>query len=178
MKPAAPSSPPRRPSRRKSAKPAAKPARAAAKPARKPSKPVKVRGDAQEIATPVPFIRRTRDKRGYENTYVMHAYRPAQGPHRTRILYVFRSPAGSRIGRDPLDGEVQEALEHTHPDLTFDWQALLQGVGRSATGARTRTGSWSSLANDRSGQPFSSDRLNGRPHGNRAVVPRHPSLLP
>ena len=56
----------------------------------------------------------------------MHAYRPAQGPHRTRILYVFRSPAGSRIGRDPLDGEVQEALEHTHPDLTFDWQALLR----------------------------------------------------
>ncbi len=74
----------------------------------------------------MPFIRRTRDKRGYESTYVMHAYRPAQGPHRTRILYVFRSPAGSRIGREPLDGEVQEALEHTHPDLTFDWQALLR----------------------------------------------------
>ncbi len=74
----------------------------------------------------MPFIRRTRDKRGYESTYVMHAYRPAQGPHRTRILYIFRSPAGSRIGREPLDGEVQEALEHTHPDLTFDWQALLR----------------------------------------------------
>jgi hypothetical protein len=74
----------------------------------------------------VPFIRRTRDKRGYETTYVMHAYRPSQGPHRTRILYVFRSPAGSRIGREALEGEVQEALEHTHPDLTFDWQALLR----------------------------------------------------
>ncbi|HYN07819.1 MAG TPA: hypothetical protein VES67_10550 [Vicinamibacterales bacterium] len=74
----------------------------------------------------MPFIRRTRDKRGYDCTYVMHAYRPAQGPHRTRILYVFRSPAGSRIGREPLDDEVQEALEHTHPDLTFDWQALLR----------------------------------------------------
>jgi hypothetical protein len=74
----------------------------------------------------VPFIRRTRDKRGYETTYVMHAYRPSQGPHRTRILYVFRSPAGSRVGREPLEGEVQEALEHTHPDLTFDWQALLR----------------------------------------------------
>jgi hypothetical protein len=74
----------------------------------------------------VPFIRRTRDKRGYEATYVMHAYRPAQGPHRTRILYIFRSPAGSRVGREPLDAEVQEALEHTHPDLTFDWHALLR----------------------------------------------------
>ena len=56
----------------------------------------------------------------------MHAYRPTQGPHRTRILYVFRSPAGSRIGREPLEGEVQEALEHTHPDLTFDWQSLMR----------------------------------------------------
>jgi hypothetical protein len=56
----------------------------------------------------------------------MHAYRPTQGPQRTRILYVFRSPAGSRIGREPLEGEVQEALEHTHPDLTFDWHSLMR----------------------------------------------------
>jgi hypothetical protein len=64
----------------------------------------------------------------------MHAYRPAQGPHHTRILYIFRSPAGSRIGRDPLDNEVQEALEHTHPDLTFDWQALLRESAEPARG--------------------------------------------
>jgi hypothetical protein len=73
----------------------------------------------------VPFIRTTRDKRGVESTYVMHVYRPAaNAPSRTRVLYLFRSPAHVRVGRRPLDPEVMEALEHTHPDLTFDWSSL------------------------------------------------------
>ena len=73
----------------------------------------------------MPFIRHSRDKRGFESTYVLHAYRPAQhGPHRTRVLYVFRTPSNMRVGRKPLDSEVMEALEHTHPDLTFDWSVL------------------------------------------------------
>jgi len=73
----------------------------------------------------VPFIRQTRDKRGYEQTLVMHIYRPGQpGPQRTKILYLFRTPAGVRVGRSALDAEVMEALEHTHPDLSFDWQVL------------------------------------------------------
>jgi hypothetical protein len=69
----------------------------------------------------VPFIRYTRDKRGYESTYVMHAYRPGQGPQRARVLYLFRTPAHVTIGRKALEPEVTEALEHTHPDLSFDW---------------------------------------------------------
>jgi hypothetical protein len=72
----------------------------------------------------VPFIRYTRDKRGYESTYVMHAYRPGQGPQRARVLYLFRTPAHVRIGRQALEPEVKEALEHTHPDLSFDWTNL------------------------------------------------------
>jgi hypothetical protein len=72
----------------------------------------------------VPFLRYTRDKRGYETTYVMHGYRTANGPSRTRVLYLFRSPAHVRIGRQALDEEAREALTHTHPDLTFDWHAL------------------------------------------------------
>jgi hypothetical protein len=72
----------------------------------------------------VPFIRYTRDKRGYEVTYVMHGYRPTQGPGRTRVLYFFRSPAHVRVGRRVLDEEAREALTHTHPDLTFDWHLL------------------------------------------------------
>jgi hypothetical protein len=72
----------------------------------------------------VPFIRYTRDKRGYECTTVLHQYRPQQGPQRTRVLYVFRSPASLKMGRKALDAEVVEALEHTHPDLSFDWTAL------------------------------------------------------
>jgi hypothetical protein len=72
----------------------------------------------------VPFIRYARDKKGYECTCVMHAYRPASGPQRVSVLYLFRSPAHLRVGRQPLDEEVVESLEHTHPDLSFDWVAL------------------------------------------------------
>jgi hypothetical protein len=74
----------------------------------------------------LPFIRYARDKRGYESTFVMHAYRAGQGGARTRVLYFFRSPSNLKIGRRPLDAEVQEALEHTHPDLSFDWDMLLR----------------------------------------------------
>jgi hypothetical protein len=80
----------------------------------------------------VPFIRSTRDKRGYETTYVMHAYRPAQGPGRTRVLYLFRCPTHLRVGRRPLDEEAREALTHTHPDLVFDWAGLAREVGAAA----------------------------------------------
>jgi len=72
----------------------------------------------------LPFLRYTRDRRGYETTYLMHGYRPAQGSGQTRVLYLFRSPAHVKVGRRPLDEESREALEHTHPDLNFDWAAL------------------------------------------------------
>jgi hypothetical protein len=72
----------------------------------------------------VPFLRATRDKRGYETTYVVHTYRSGQGTGRTRVLYLFRTPGHIAIGRRPLDDEARVALEHTHPDLSFDWQAL------------------------------------------------------
>jgi hypothetical protein len=74
----------------------------------------------------LPFIRVTRDKRGYESTIVMHAYRPGGGGQRGRVLYFFRSPTNIQVGRRALDGEVMEALEHTHPDLSFDWTTLLR----------------------------------------------------
>lgn len=72
----------------------------------------------------MPFIRHLRDRRGYETTVVMHGYRPAQGAPKSRVLYLFRSPAHIKIGREALDEEAREALEHTHPDLSFDWIAL------------------------------------------------------
>jgi hypothetical protein len=85
----------------------------------------------------VPFIRQTRDKRGFEYTYVMHTYHPgAGGQQRPRLLYLFRSPASVRLGRSALDAEVMEALEHTHPDLSFDWQSL----SREATVTRADNG--------------------------------------
>src|SRR5262249_21504588 len=55
----------------------------------------------------------------------MHAARPTPAdPNRTRVLYLFRTPSHVKIGRQALEAEVMEALEHTHPDLSFDWTSL------------------------------------------------------
>jgi hypothetical protein len=71
----------------------------------------------------VPFLRVIRDKRGYETTYLMHWYREGNRQH-SRILYVFRSPGGVRVGRDPLEPEVLRQLETEHPDIAFDWKVV------------------------------------------------------
>lgn len=56
----------------------------------------------------------------------MHGYRSGQSSGRARVLYLFRSPPNVQIGRKSLDAEVREALEHTHPDISFDWVGLLR----------------------------------------------------
>jgi hypothetical protein len=71
----------------------------------------------------VPFLRVIRDKRGYETTYLMHWYRDGNR-QQSRILYVFRSPGGVRIGRDPLEPEVIRQIEAQHPDISFDWKVV------------------------------------------------------
>jgi hypothetical protein len=72
----------------------------------------------------VPFLRVIRDKRGYETTYLMHWYREG-ARQRSRILYVFRSPGGVRVGRESLEPEVLRDIEAHYPDITFDWKAVL-----------------------------------------------------
>jgi hypothetical protein len=62
----------------------------------------------------------------------MHAYRAGQGSGRTRVLYLFRSPSNMKVGRTPLDAEVVEALEHTHPDLAFDWAGMMREPGATS----------------------------------------------
>jgi hypothetical protein len=71
----------------------------------------------------VPFLRVIRDKRGYETTYLMHWYREGNRQH-SRILYLFRSPGGVRVGRDPLEPEVLRLIESQHPDISFDWRVV------------------------------------------------------
>jgi len=71
----------------------------------------------------VPFLRVIRDKRGYETTYLMHWYREGNRQH-SRILYVFRSPGGVRVGRDPLEPEILRTIEAQHPDIAFDWKVV------------------------------------------------------
>lgn len=72
----------------------------------------------------MPFLRVIRDKRGYETTYLMHWYREGNR-QRSRILYVFRSPGGVRVGRNALEPEVLRQLERQHPEIDFDWKAVL-----------------------------------------------------
>ena len=72
----------------------------------------------------MPFLRVIRDKRGYETTYLMHWYREG-GRQRSRILYVFRSPGGACVGREPLEPDVLRVLESQYPDIAFEWKSVL-----------------------------------------------------
>jgi hypothetical protein len=73
----------------------------------------------------VPFLRVIRDKRGYETTYLMHWCREGTR-QRSRILYMFRTPGGVRVGRDALEADVLKQIEAQHPDIEFDWTAVFQ----------------------------------------------------
>ena len=72
----------------------------------------------------MPFLRVIRDKRGYETTYLMDWYREGTR-QRSRILYVFRSPGGVRVGRVPLEPEVLQQIQAHYPHIVFDWKAVL-----------------------------------------------------
>ena len=72
----------------------------------------------------MPFLRVIRDKRGYETTYLMHWYREGTR-QRSRILYVFRSPGGVRVGRESLEPAILRDIEASYPDIAFDWKAVL-----------------------------------------------------
>lgn len=73
----------------------------------------------------MPYLRFSRDKRGYENTYVLHTFRGKRGPE-PRLLYWFRTPPGARVGRHPLDEEAIRAIEAGNPGLEFDWGEMLK----------------------------------------------------
>ena len=64
----------------------------------------------------MPFLRFTRDKRGYETTSLVHAVRHG-GRSRQRILYWFRTPPGVKVGRPALDEDAIRWIEEHNPDL-------------------------------------------------------------
>src|SRR5579872_6167111 len=77
------------------------------------------------------FFRFTRDKRGYENFYLVEPTN-RRGKSRNRVLYWFRSPPDIRVGRKPFDPDVQRALEARYPGVTFDWKTILEAPIPSA----------------------------------------------
>ena len=84
----------------------------------------------------MPFLRFSRDKRGYENTYVVHGFRSA-GRSRPRILYWFRTPPPNvKIGRLPLDEEAIRDIEQNNPNLSFDWTKMLSVRSKPAKGGQ------------------------------------------
>ena len=70
----------------------------------------------------MPFLRLTRDRRGFENTFLMHADRPGE---KARLLYWYRTAPGILLGRPALDEDAIRAIEEQHPDIDFDWPAIL-----------------------------------------------------
>lgn len=70
----------------------------------------------------MPFLRLTRDRRGFENTFLMHADRLGERP---RVLYWYRTAPGIALGRPPLDEDAIRTIEEQHPHIEFDWPAIL-----------------------------------------------------
>ncbi|MCC7126575.1 MAG: hypothetical protein IT178_17125 [Acidobacteria bacterium] len=70
----------------------------------------------------MPFLRLTRDRRGFEHTYLLHADRPGEKP---RILYWYRTAPDVLIGRPALDEDAIRHIEDQHPHIEFDWPAIL-----------------------------------------------------
>jgi hypothetical protein len=92
----------------------------------------------------VPFLRVIRDKRGYETTYLMHWCREGTR-QRSRILYMFRTPGGVRVGREALEADVLKQIEAQHPDIEFDWNAVFHNqqvieTAQEPRRSRKRTG--------------------------------------
>lgn len=69
------------------------------------------------------FLRLTRDRRGYENTFLLHSAHPGARP---TVLYWYRSAPGVRVGRPALDEDAIRTIEEQHPDVEFDWPHILE----------------------------------------------------
>lgn len=97
------------------------------------------------------FLRFSRDRRGYENTYLLHATRPQGDKDRPRLLYWFRSPPHLKVGRAAFDDDARRLLEDGHPDVDFDWARLLESAasageqnGKAADGGNESPASFES----------------------------------
>ena len=73
----------------------------------------------------MPFLRFSRDRRGYENTYLCHTFL-VDGASELRLLYWFRSPSNIEIGRVALDPDSIRNIEKSNPELAFDWNEILK----------------------------------------------------
>jgi hypothetical protein len=73
----------------------------------------------------MPFLRFTRDKRGYEQFALVQPM-TRRGKSVSRVLYWYRTPPDVKVGREPFDEAVRRALETQNPNITFDWRQILE----------------------------------------------------
>jgi hypothetical protein len=73
----------------------------------------------------VPYVKISRDKRGYETYYLLEAPSDRSRQSRPRILFWFRTPPQVKVGREPFSEEIRQAIESQNPDLKFDWPRLM-----------------------------------------------------
>jgi hypothetical protein len=74
----------------------------------------------------VPYLKFSRDRRGYEYVSIVEPGAARRGkPSRPRVLFWFRTPPQVKVGRLPFTDEVQRAIEAQYPKLRFDWPRLL-----------------------------------------------------
>jgi hypothetical protein len=73
----------------------------------------------------VPHLKFTRDRRGYESTFLVHTAR-RRGKERPLVLYWFRTPPHVKVGRAAIDEDAIRALESQHPEIAFDWDRILE----------------------------------------------------
>ena len=67
----------------------------------------------------MPFLKFSRDKRGYENYYLF------DGKGRPRLLFWFRTPPQVKVGRSPFSDDVRKMVEAQNPGVTFDWARIM-----------------------------------------------------
>ena len=72
----------------------------------------------------MPFLRFSKDRRGYESTFLLQAHRAGEREV-PFLLYWFRTPPHVKMGRAALDEETVRVLEDTHPAVDFDWPRIL-----------------------------------------------------
>lgn len=75
----------------------------------------------------MPFLKFSRDKRGYENYYLFEP--PPGGRHgykgRPRLLFWFRTPPQVKVGRMPFSDDVRKMVEAQNPGVSFDWARIM-----------------------------------------------------
>jgi hypothetical protein len=125
----------------------------------------------------VAFLRFTRDRRGYEHTFLLHAARPGEEPI---VLYWYRSAPGVRVGRPALDEDAIRTIEEQHPDVDFDWPHILEVGAVTETEVEKPVRPRRKLSAPQREQPPASERAPQEPpvpvEAGRASAPDAPEL--